>query len=120
MYPPVPTGLPCVVPTGGATICGEYLPEDTTLGVHHLATYRNEALFRKAHEFHPERWLGDPDFRDDQLDALEPFSFGPRNCLGKVSVTCTVVRRLEAAEDDSVLVSQHTFGSVKTQPVGIF
>ena len=30
------------------------------------------------------------------------------------------LRRLEAAKDDSALVSQHAFGSVKTQPVGIF
>lgn len=87
MYPPVPTELPRVVPTGGATVCGEYLPQGTTLGVHHLATYRNEELFRKPYEFHPERWLGDPEFKDDKLDSLEPFSFGPRNCLGKVGVT---------------------------------
>jgi cytochrome P450 len=85
MYPPFPTELPRVVTVGGATICGDHLPEGTTLGVHHLATYRNEELFRKPYEFHPERWLGDPEFQDDMLDALEPFSFGPRNCLGKVS-----------------------------------
>lgn len=27
MYPPVPTGLPRVVPKGGATIAGNYVPE---------------------------------------------------------------------------------------------
>lgn len=27
MYPPVPTGLPRVVPTGGASIAGHYVPE---------------------------------------------------------------------------------------------
>jgi len=87
MYPPVPTELPRVFPTGGATICGDHLPEGTTLDVHHLATYRNEELFRKPYEFHPERWLGDPESKDDKLNALEPFSFGPRNCLGKVSAS---------------------------------
>lgn len=30
------------------------------------------------------------------------------------------LRRLEAAEDDSALVSQHAFGSVETQPMGVF
>jgi cytochrome P450 len=84
MYPPVPSELPRVVPAGGATVCGEWIPGGTSLGVHHLATYRNEELFRKPYEFHPERWLGDPEFKDDQLDAMEPFSVGPRNCLGKV------------------------------------
>ncbi|KAM0722993.1 hypothetical protein Q7P37_001191 [Cladosporium fusiforme] len=83
MYPPVPIDLPRVVPAGGATVCGEWVPEGTTVGVHHLATFRNEALFRKPYEFHPERWMGDPEFKDDHLDALEPFSVGPRNCLGK-------------------------------------
>lgn len=27
MYPPVPIGLPRVVPAGGATICDEFIPE---------------------------------------------------------------------------------------------
>lgn len=86
MYPSVPTELPRKVPVGGATICGEWVPEGTTVGMHHLATYRNEDLFRKPYEFHPERWLGeDPEFKDDKLEAMEPFSVGPRNCLGKVS-----------------------------------
>jgi cytochrome P450 len=26
MYPPVPIGLPRIVPAGGATICGTYIP----------------------------------------------------------------------------------------------
>lgn len=30
------------------------------------------------------------------------------------------LRRLEAAEEDSALVSQHAFRSVETQPVGVF
>jgi len=83
MYPPVPSALPRKVPAGGATVCGEWLPEGTTIGVHHLSTYRNEEFFRKPYEFHPERWLGDPEFKDDKLDAMEPFSVGPRNCVGK-------------------------------------
>ena len=83
MYPPVPSALPRIVPAGGATVCGEWLPEGTTIGVHHLSTYRNEDFFRKPYEFHPERWLDDPEFKDDKLDAMEPFSVGPRNCVGK-------------------------------------
>ena len=42
--------------------------------------------WKNPYEFHPERWLGDPEYKDDHLDALEPFSVGPRNCLGKVSI----------------------------------
>ena len=84
MYPPVPSGLPRRTPPGGMAICGEWVPGDVVVSVHHLSTYRNEELFHKAHEFHPERWLGDAEFHNDHLDALEPFSVGPKNCLGKV------------------------------------
>ncbi|KAI6908252.1 cytochrome P450 [Hortaea werneckii] len=83
MYPPVPTSLPRVVPEGGMVIDGNFVPEGTTIGVHHLSTYRMESHFKNANEWHPERWLGDPEYKDDHLDALEPFSVGPRNCLGK-------------------------------------
>ncbi len=30
MYPPVPIGLPRVVPKGGATIAGNYVPENVS------------------------------------------------------------------------------------------
>lgn len=85
MYPPVPIGLPRRTPEGGAAICGEWVPGNTTVAVHQLATYRSERNFKHADEFHPERWLQDPEFKDDHLDALEPFHVGPRNCIGKVS-----------------------------------
>ena len=87
MYPPVPISLPRVVPEGGAAICGEFVPQGTSVGVHQYSTYMREQNFKKPYEFHPERWLGDPEFKDDHLDALEPFSVGPRNCLGKVRLS---------------------------------
>ncbi|KAK5168273.1 uncharacterized protein LTR77_006842 [Saxophila tyrrhenica] len=83
MYPPVPIALPRVTPTEGAEIDGMPVPGDVTIGVHQLATYRMPEHFKNAYEFHPERWLNDPEYKDDSLDALEPFSVGPRNCLGK-------------------------------------
>lgn len=84
MYPPVPIELPRRVAKGGVVVDGRWLPEDTVLGISQYATHHLEAHFKKPYEFHPERWLGDPDFKDDRLSALEPFSVGPRNCLGKV------------------------------------
>lgn len=56
--------------------------KQTTLGIWHWAMYHNEANFSRPFEFLPERWMGDPAFEDDHLDALKPFHFGPRNCLG--------------------------------------
>lgn len=39
-------------------------------------------LFRNPDEFVPERWLGDPTYKDDIRDAHQPFGVGTRNCLG--------------------------------------
>ncbi|KAK2048187.1 cytochrome P450 [Colletotrichum somersetense] len=83
MYPAVPTGLPRVVPEGGATIAGEFVPEKTTVTIHHWAMYHNEKNFKNPFEFHPERFLGDPEYTSDRRESLQPFHVGPRNCLGK-------------------------------------
>lgn len=85
MYPPVPIGLPRVSPPGGMQVGEHFVPEGTIVAVHHLSTYRHADNFKHPEQFRPERWLGDPEFADDKLDSLEPFSVGPRNCLGKVS-----------------------------------
>ena len=71
MYPPVPIALPRLTPKGGMEFDGRFVPEDVSIGVPHLATYRMPDHFRNAYEFHPERWLGDPDYKDDHLDAVE-------------------------------------------------
>ena len=104
MYPPVPIALPRRTPKEGSVVCDQWVPGDVSIGVNHFATYRMPEHFKDADEFHPERWLGDPAYKDDHLDALEvlhspktdlmpsnhvlfqPFSVGPKNCLGKVSV----------------------------------
>ena len=42
--------------------------------------------FRDPDKFDPERWLegaGNGKYANDKLDASQPFSFGPRNCIGK-------------------------------------
>jgi cytochrome P450 len=84
LYPPVPTGLPRQVPKGGATICGEYVPESVTVSVSQWATYHSESNFYDAESFIPERWLGeDARFEHDNHAAFQPFSVGPRNCIGR-------------------------------------
>ncbi|OQE10623.1 hypothetical protein PENFLA_c085G05602 [Penicillium flavigenum] len=82
IYPPVPVGLPRVTPDEGLLVCGEHIPGRTALSVHHWATYRNARNFRLPDQFIPERWIGD-EFASDNKAAFQPFSFGPRNCIGK-------------------------------------
>ncbi|KKK19858.1 hypothetical protein P175DRAFT_0252155 [Aspergillus ochraceoroseus IBT 24754] len=82
-YPPVPTGVPRIIPSGGLMVCGELVPAGTAVSVSQWTTYRNPENFKRPNEFLPERWLDDPEFATDKKAALQPFSFGPRNCLGK-------------------------------------
>ncbi|KAH7024942.1 cytochrome P450 [Microdochium trichocladiopsis] len=83
MYPPVPVGLPRVAPEGGDTVAGYFIPENTSISVPHFCAYHSESNFADAETFVPERWLGDPRYDNDKRDVLQPFSTGPRDCLGK-------------------------------------
>ena len=49
------------------------------------ATFQSALNFADPLEFIPERFLPDRPMRyaNDKIAALQPFSFGPRNCLGK-------------------------------------
>ncbi|KAJ5780812.1 hypothetical protein N7457_005972 [Penicillium paradoxum] len=84
IYPPFVTSLSRVVPQGGALIDGHFVPGDTIVACHHYASYHSESNFTFPDCFMPERWLGsDPAFENDKKDVLQPFSLGPRVCLGK-------------------------------------
>ncbi|KAI7712361.1 putative P450 monooxygenase [Hortaea werneckii] len=82
-YPPVPTGFERQVPSGGEVVSGYYLPEGTAVSVSHYPAYHSESNFKNAESFVPERWMGDPMYANDKRSGHQPFSFGPRNCLGK-------------------------------------
>ncbi|KAI9846981.1 MAG: hypothetical protein M1837_003337 [Sclerophora amabilis] len=89
MYPPVPVGLPRKVPAGGDYVSGHWIPGNTTVAVHQFAAYRSVKNFQHPYSFLPERWLDDDknninsDFASDKRQALQPFSLGGRNCIGK-------------------------------------
>ncbi|KAL9125918.1 MAG: hypothetical protein Q9217_004953 [Psora testacea] len=87
LYPPVAGTLPRVVPAPGETIDGLYVPAGTTVGVNHFSSYRDPKNFYRSDDFLPDRWLPESrdkaPFRGDKRACLQPFSFGPRNCLGK-------------------------------------
>jgi cytochrome P450 len=59
--------------------------QQTSCGIHQLAANRLEANFTRPEEFLPERWFDDApaEFAYDRRDIYQPFSFGPRNCIGK-------------------------------------
>ncbi|KIW77178.1 hypothetical protein Z517_09624 [Fonsecaea pedrosoi CBS 271.37] len=93
MYPPAPVTFPRKVPGAGEEVLGRWVPGGTTVGVPQYAAYRSPSNFYRPDDFLPERWLSAADrvdgdlpaelFANDQAQVLQPFSFGPRNCIGK-------------------------------------
>ncbi|CAG8980508.1 hypothetical protein HYALB_00013740 [Hymenoscyphus albidus] len=64
---PVPGGLPRVVPEGGDTYCGIFLPEGTRLEARNFAINRSQKYFDNP----------------DKLSASKPFTSGFHCCLGR-------------------------------------
>lgn len=54
----------------------------TSVTVQHYAAYHSSLNFHRPDEFIPERFIDKDNFHD-RRDVLQPFSFGPRNCIGK-------------------------------------
>ncbi|KAI9149656.1 Trichothecene C-4 hydroxylase [Paramyrothecium foliicola] len=95
LYPPVPSCLQRVTPETGITrISGYDIPpnltfEQTKVGVHALAAYTDPMNWHKPELFLPERWLPEAKkdesspYYNDRRNALQPFSVGPRSCIGR-------------------------------------
>lgn len=88
LCPTIPDGMRRVVPKGGATVAGHFLPENTVVSVPQWATYRSKSNFSSPSSFCPERWLPESSqmsspYISDRRDAFNPFSLGNRNCPGR-------------------------------------
>ncbi|KAF4239482.1 hypothetical protein CNMCM8980_001670 [Aspergillus fumigatiaffinis] len=83
LYMPVPASLPRTVPPEGAIICGHYVPPGVSVAVNQYAAFHSADNFAEPLRFIPERWLGDSRFVNDQKHVFQPFTIGPRACLGK-------------------------------------
>lgn len=86
IFPPLPTGLARTVPAGGDTVDGEPLPGGVTVSVYGWSATHSPRNFHLPEEFIPERWIAgeaSSEFARDQKDASQPFSLGPRGCIGK-------------------------------------
>ena len=89
LCPPIPAGLPRLVPEGGDTVCGQWMPGGTAVSVHAWTLSLSSTYFHNPLSFHPERWLDDSTkdptspFVSDERHAVQPFSVGPRQCISK-------------------------------------
>ncbi|THX82829.1 putative cytochrome P450 monooxygenase [Aureobasidium pullulans] len=91
MFPAVAEGIRRVTPSTGATISGHFIPPNASLvkvSIPHYAAYHHPTNFHSPTTFAPERWLlsshplYNPIFASDKKEILQPFSVGPRNCIG--------------------------------------
>ncbi|KAL4792643.1 cytochrome P450 [Aspergillus venezuelensis] len=75
--------------TGGAMIDGCYIPAGYDVGLGIYSIHHNEKYFSEPFNFKPERWLLGPESNttreefDRARSAFNPFSVGPRSCIGK-------------------------------------
>ena len=101
LYPPIPIALSRMTPPEGAAICGHWVPGNVCLlqmclsysltviqvsvGIPQFAAYTSPLNFVEPDSFAPERMLHEHDvkFDKDRKAVLQPFSAGPRNCIGK-------------------------------------
>jgi averantin hydroxylase len=83
IYSPVPTQANRTVPAGGDTVLGQYLPGGTVISMSQAIAHHYPPYWTKPEEFHPERFLGAEEFKNDNFEVMQPFSVGSRNCIGR-------------------------------------
>ncbi|KAI9837894.1 MAG: Cytochrome P450 monooxygenase orf9 [Sclerophora amabilis] len=80
IYPPGSQGFPRKAPAG-ATIDGKAIPAGAEVYTSSWTVTHDPRYFEDPFSFVPERWLN-PDCQDVK-EASQPFSLGPRGCLGR-------------------------------------
>ncbi|KAJ5673875.1 Cytochrome P450 [Penicillium macrosclerotiorum] len=84
MRPAVTYGHFKVVPEGGDTIAGMWVPGGTAIGHSHFATMHEKRIFGDdANVFRPERFLDDPNAQEMQRTVELVFGTGRWMCAGK-------------------------------------
>ncbi|OCL14764.1 putative cytochrome P450 pisatin demethylase [Glonium stellatum] len=84
LHPSVGLLLERHVPSGGAKICGQYIPGGTVVGINAWVTQHDPTVYPDPEKFIPERWL---ESSEEQLKQMEQsffaFGAGSRTCIGK-------------------------------------
>lgn len=77
LYPAVPSGLPRLVPPGGAELCGYALNEGVSVGAQAYSMHRDPEIYPDPHAFNPSRWASPT---RAMKDAFMPFGKAPEVC----------------------------------------
>lgn len=91
-------GLPRIVtPASGVQYQGDVFPRGTVLSVPSYTIHRDAEVWGPdVEDFKPDRWLPE-NLTARQKICFNPFSFGPRACVGQVSTSFQVSRHREMA-----------------------
>ncbi|KAJ9610357.1 hypothetical protein H2200_005134 [Cladophialophora chaetospira] len=81
-HPAAPSSLPRVVPKGGVSLAGIWVPEGTTVSMMNFSTHHNRDAFPQPFAFDPTRWLKTNGGTPEMKEAYMPFSKGSRMCIG--------------------------------------
>ncbi|KAF3904413.1 hypothetical protein ABW21_db0205195 [Orbilia brochopaga] len=78
----VPGHLPRIVPKGGTTAAGMFIPEGATVSMSIYLMHYNSDIYTDPEKFDPERWLSTNSASFEEK-YLVPFSGGSRSCYGR-------------------------------------
>ncbi|KAI4601526.1 hypothetical protein KJ359_011656 [Pestalotiopsis sp. 9143b] len=79
LFPPAAIALPRECP--GVEIDGHWVPKGVIVSTNPYVMTRDARYWNRPDDFVPERWIGEG-LRGDNRAASQPFSIGPRACLG--------------------------------------
>ena len=80
LHPPVSSI--CRITTKGENIGGYFIPSGTSVTINSFIFHRLSEAWQELEKFNPERFS--PEVKSPiQQSVFFPFSFGPRNCIGK-------------------------------------
>lgn len=87
MSPPVGAVLPRLTLDGGLEVMGHHIPAGVGVGCPIYAMHHNPEYVPDPFVYKPERWIQGEAATDISLqnlhDVFNPFSIGPRGCIGK-------------------------------------
>jgi len=90
MFPPATHGMVREAAEGGVQVAGHFVPEKSLIECQIYSMNHSSANWVEPFVFRPERFLHSvvndekaPTGKRDNMKALQPFQYGPRDCVGR-------------------------------------